>query len=129
MEGEMGTESKAGQCEMVGCGRSASATENGIAVCEPCGQGFVSVGFGAVERGGRWYGVRGALYTAEQAAAFPGLVEGHVEVPSSVSTAAATLGRKGGAAGRGASKVRGSREHYQRIRARSRAAEKRYGAR
>jgi hypothetical protein len=35
---------------------------------------------------------------------------------SAARSAAAVLGRKGGKAGKGASKVRGTREHYQRIR-------------
>lgn len=60
-------------CEIVDCGRPATASQSGILVCERCRIEFVSVGPGAVRFAGRWHGVTGARYTPEQVAAFPGL--------------------------------------------------------
>lgn len=60
-------------CEIADCGRRASSTTNGLATCERCRTGFVSVGWGAVYFDGGWHGVAGAAYTAEQVVAYPGL--------------------------------------------------------
>lgn len=71
-------------CEVEGCESMGVASQTGIAVCERCRRGFVSVGCGAVYFGGRWHGVRGATYTPEQRCSFPGLpsrvLRGPVEV-------------------------------------------------
>ena len=60
-------------CEIDGCGNGASATMNGVSVCERCRVEFTSCGMGAVYFGGRWHGVIGATYNAEQRAAHAGL--------------------------------------------------------
>ena len=65
------------KCEILDCGRtSPRQTMNGIRMCERCRVNFESVGLGAVRFGGRWHGVRGARYTPEQTAIFPGLIGG-----------------------------------------------------
>ena len=69
------TDAQITTCEIIDCGEHASAMTHGVRVCERCRQKFASVGFGAVYFAGRWHGVIGATYTAEQAAAYPGLME------------------------------------------------------
>lgn len=60
-------------CEIEGCGRVATTSQNGIHVCERCRIEFVSVGMGAVHFDGRWHGVVGATYDASQIAVYPGI--------------------------------------------------------
>lgn len=62
-------------CEILDCTNDAApGTTNGIHLCERCTREGSSVGsWWCVRFGGRWHGVRGIRYTAEQAAVFPGL--------------------------------------------------------
>jgi len=61
------------ECEIEGCGRAAVGTVNGIGVCERCRIAFESAGMGAVRFGGRYHGVIGARYSAEQIALCSGV--------------------------------------------------------
>jgi len=64
------------ECEIRDCGKAAYHTVNGVACCNRCARDFESVGMGAVRFDGRWHGVKGARYTAEQCALFPGVDAG-----------------------------------------------------
>lgn len=65
---------KAQTCEIRDCGREASGAVNGIECCDRCEREFVSIGMGAVYFEGRWHGVRGAIYSSQEAGEFPGLI-------------------------------------------------------